>query len=517
MPTIRIDANSFMKGIKSDIIGISSTVQAPAGYYARSNGVSLHATGYEGQPTTAQVFGTSVSNAAINSLPIAAVVDITAATPNVYYLLNGLSGTAPRIVEIINDAYDSTIQTIVADGGHNFTTLPSTGAWGEDIVLYKVGANFRVFYSWNDSGDGDVGIFTPGGAAVNDVFMSGTATHADSGTKLSAAVPHKMVEAANGKLYITNGRYVAEYDGANGANGTINKTKYDLGVGWIAQDVRVYGNYLAVAAIKSGGAYINYSFASNCRVNLWNMTESGLGLVYEIEDSYLSAIYVTNSRLFAWTSGRNNTQKLWEFDGQKFILLWEAATYTTLPTPRQIEVYKNLLTWATSGGVLLAMDLATNGVHVPYFVNDGTTDVTTIGFLKNIDQSKLWVGGLYSSTYKTSYLTVNSTSFATGGKDLRTRLYPLSFKATITGFRFFLSQLAASAQVRFSLFKNFTSTDVGGSNDQLNLTLDNTTYGAITEYELVKTITSVSSFWMNLRLTGQVTVRAIEIDFEPLR
>ena len=517
MPTVRIDANSFIKGIKSDRIGINNSVLAPAGFYARSNGVDLHRVGYEGQPTTAQVFSAaSVSNAAINSLPRAVAIDITASTPNVYYLLGGLAGTAPRIVEIINDAYDSTVQTIAAHAGDNFTTLPSTGFWGEDIILYKVGANFRVFYSWNDHDDGDVGIFTPGGGSPDDDFMSTVAAHADSGTTLNLAVPHRMVEGPDGKLYITNGRYVAQYDGANGSNGTINKTKYDLGVGWIAQDVRAYGNFLAIAAIKSGGNYINYSFASQCRVNLWNMTESGLGLVYEIEDSYISAIYVANNRLFAWTSLKSNTQKLWEFDGQKFVPRWETAVFTTLPYPQQIEVYKNLLCWVTSGGQILGMDLDTGGVHTPFFLNDGTTDATTAGFLKNTDQSKLFLGGLYSSTYKTSYLTANSTGFATGGKDIRTRIYPLGFKATIKRFRFFLSQLATSAQVQFSLFKNFTATGVGGGSDLLNLTLDNTTYGAITEYELERTIPSVSAFWLNMRLTGQVSVLAVEIDYDPL-
>ena len=475
MPSIVIDKSELMRGLESDRIGLANSQEAPKGKYVRSNGIDFFRVGFKGHPTSAQTFSAgTISNAGINSLPRAVAVDITAATPNVYYILGGLGGTAPRIVEIISDAYDSTIQTITADAGDNFTTLPATDFWGEDIILYKIGSSFFIFYSWNDSDDGDVGRFTPGGASPSDVFMSATAA---SGAKLTGAVPHRMVEGADGMLYITNGRYVSQYDGATGANGTFNATRYDLGVGWITTDVRRYGNYLAVASVKSGANYINYTFSSLCRVNLWNMTEPGVGLEYEIADNFLSAIFAVGSRLYAFTRGRNNTVKVWRFDGREFELVWESAVYTGTPDARQIELYKNLIVWA-SGASILALDLDTDGVHQPFLANDGTNDVTTNGFIKNVDQSKLFLGGLFAGSYTVPRLTFASAGYGST-VDLRTRLFALPYNSKMVGFQFFFSQLAPSSSARFSLFRDYADMSVGGADDLLNFTIDNTTYGAI--------------------------------------
>lgn len=519
MPTILIDKNELLRGLHSDDIGLANSQEAPRGKYIRTTGADLFRVGYKGHISSPQIFGVgSISNAAINSHPRAVAIDITASTPNVYYLLGGLAGTAPRIVEIINDAYDSTVRTIAADAGDNFTTLPATGFWGEDIILYKVGTTVYVFYSWNDNDDGDVGRFDLGGANPDDDWLSTTAA---SGAKLVSAVPHRMVEGSDGNLYVTNGRYVAQFDGSNGANGTFDNDRYDLGVGWIAIDIRKYGNFLAVAGVKSGAAYINYTFSSECRVTLWNMVEPGLGLEYGIDDNFISAIFAVKSRLYAWTRGKGNTVKLWKFDGQGFNLLWENAVYTTTPDPRGIEIYKGLVCWVESGNVL-AFDLATEGVHHPFIINDGTNAVTPPaqpgGLLKNTDQSKLFVGGLFASTYQTAQLTFASTNFPVASTYLRTRVFPLTYRANIKKFKFYLSQLAANAQVQFSLFSNYTNQSVGtAGTDLLNLTLDNTTYGAITEFEYAWVIPDISAFYITITITGQVSVRAIEVEWQPLR
>lgn len=518
MPNIVIDKAELLLGIKTDRIALANSQEAPSGQYARSNGVDLHREGYIGHAFTAQTFNQAgPSNAAINSLPRAVAIDVASATPNVYQILGGLAGTAPRVIKIVSDAYSSTVTTIPDAGhsGHNFTTLPTTGFWGEDIITYKVGATYYVFYSWNDNTDGDVGRAAIDGTSPNDDFMSTTPT---GNAVLTAGIPHRMTEGADGKLYITNGRYVSQFDGATGTNGTFSATKYDLGVGWVATDVRRYGDLLAISAIQSGTTYRTYTFASTSRVTLWNMTETGLGLVYDVDDYFLSAIFPVGQKLFAFTFGKNNTLKVHRFTGSKFEPFWESAIPTSAPDPRSIELYKDLVYFVPTAGSssVWTLDPKLEAVHLEAIVNDGTNDATTSGFLRNIDQGKLHLGGLFGGTYKGVYLTASSTGFATGGKFLRTRVYPLSFKATIKKFTFFLSNLGSSAQVQFSLFKNYTNESVGtAGTDLLNLTLDNTTYGNITEYEIERTIPQASSFYMTITLTGNVGVRAIVIDWEP--
>ena len=525
---IVIDSTTLIGGLISDLYGISASQEGSATQYARSNGIDLFREPYRGHITPAQIFAAgAVTDASsyINSVPRAATIDITNLNgtqnnPFGFYILGGLAGTAPRVVRVSQTStpsYDSH-QTITASAGNNFTTLPSTGYWGEDILLYKVGGTYYVFYSWNDSGQGDVGRATLGGV-YTDSFMSSTPSGAAA---LTGAVPHRMVEGADGKLYITNGRYVAQFDGATGANGTFLSTKYDLGAGWIATDVRKFGNYLAVLSIRSGIYFINYSFVSDARMTLWDMNENGLGLVYNVPDNYATAIFpISDTTLFAFSKGRDNTSKLLSFDGSKFNTIWESAVFTSSPDPRSIGIYKGFMAWMSGAINLLAYDIKYGGVHQPMIVNDGTYDSTDTGFIKNIEQGKLYIGGTFNSAYKIRWADISDSNYSTS-KDLRTKIFLLPYKSTIIKIRIYLSQMASGSSAQFSLFKNYTASSIGTSGTDMlygknGSTLSYAVNGALTEYEIPVKIAEVSSFYMNVRLSGQISVSRIEVEYEPSR
>lgn len=525
MPSIVIDKNSLKGGLKSDLTGLANSQEARSDQYVRSLAIDLFRLGLEGHITPAQTFNSSgVSNAGITSLPRSVAVDITAATPNILYILGGLAGTAPKtVVTQSPDTYVSSA-AISAHGGHNFTTLPSTGFWGEDIILYKVASTFYCFYSWNDSVDGDVGRMTVAGGSADDDFMSTTPASAGA---LTAAVPHRMAEGADGKLYITNGRYVSQFDGATGANGTLNLTAYDLGVGWIATDIRSVGNYLAVASVKAGASFIAYSYSSECRVTLWNMTEPGLGLVYYIDDNYVSALYPTSAGLYAFTQGKTNTAKVWKFNGQGFTKVWENGIYNSAPDPRSIETYKGLLVWAiANSGVIFALDLETDGVHMPFYPHDGTNISASSGLLKNTDQSYLLLGGNFNGTYKTVSLTLASTGYVTSSvvnADLRTRVFRIPYKSIINKITVFFSQMESGSSATFSLFRNYVNSSVGTAGTDLlagatpSQTVSYASNGSLTEYEIPCSIHSTSAFYMNIRVSGQISIAAIVVDYDLLK
>ena len=512
--------DNFQRGLIKNYGGaLNASQRGRQGEYQRTSGIDLFRQGFEGMPTPAQIFNTSTITGANFTSHIRAAVADPVTADHVYLLLGGLDGVAPRIERLVTGAYSTTgSRVIAADAGDDFTPLPSgTGFWGEDIILYNVSGTNRIFYSWNDSDDGDVGTGTLAGTPTyDDDYMSTVAT---GGVKLQGNVPHRMIEGPDRNLWITNGRYVSRYDGSTA---TFTQAAYDAGPGWITTDVRVWRSLLVISSINTGASYLLRNSLSRSRVCIWNTTDPGLGTVYEISAGHISAVFIgPDGSLYAFTSKVGDLGQLRRLEGGEFLIKkeWQQALYGTIPQPNSVDNYRGLICWVPGDSLstfVLAYDPVFDALHVPFIAFDGTNATTSMGILKNIDANNLWVGILFGSTYELANLN-GSSGYGSVARDLRTRLYELPYNSTIKAFRFYFSQLAASAQAQFSFFANYNTLSIGGSDDLLNLTLDNTTYGAISEYELARTMPNISSFYMNLRLTGQVSVRAIEIEYSPSR
>ena len=518
--TLTLDGNSFLGGLAPDLVGLASSQEAKANQYVRvATGIDFYKLGFKGHITPAQIFSTgSVSNAGITSTPRAVAVDVASATPNIHYILGGLSGTAPKTVLSTSGGYVSSA-SISAHGGHNFTTMPSNKYWGEDIVFYTANnsssvATQYIFYSWQDNTDGDVGRMSVDASSPDDDFMT-TVPSGFSSSGFLTGVPHRMVEAANKKLYITNGRYLAEYDGNNGASGTINYQAYDLGQGWVITDIRKYGRLLAILSVRSGTSYTNYSYLGESKMTLWDTIERGIGVSYAIPDNFASAIFVTpRNTILAFTFGKNSSSKVFEFNGQTFDLLWESIVNGSAPEPNAIEYYKGLVYWVPKNAIhVMALDLETKGVHQPLVNNDGSSNSGESGFLRNVWDNALFVGGSFGS-YKAVYLQPGASGYSSSNCDLRTRVINLPFRSTIMETRVYFSQSVSGYSAQLSLFKNYVSSSIGtAGTDLLNTTI---TQVGINEYRIDdKTIENVSAFYMNIRVSGQVSISRIEIDYIP--
>lgn len=530
MPIIKIER--LHGGLARDYVGgnTASVEGKRSNEYARSNGIDLYRPGFDGHLTPAQIFSTGSMSSNVDSLPRAVAVDITnlsgaASVPFLFFILGGLKATAPRVVRASTPlAYDShqVIGSPGAHSSHNFTAdLPNLGFWGEDIIFYQVNGTNYIFYSWNDNTDGDVGRATLAGS-YDDDFMTTVPSGASTSGFPTTGVPRRLLEGPDKILYITNGRYVASFDGSNGSNGTVNYQAYDLGVGWVAVDLKKDGNNVIVVSNRAGASYVNYSFLSESKSNYWNGTEPGLGIVTEPDDNFVSAILPVGNTTYAFTRGKNASMKLKRLQGNKFVTIpgreQDVGLYGTPPDPRSIDVYRNLMLWSpgnSAGAYLMAYDLENDGIHIPFIVNDGTNDATTVGMVKNIDGNNLYVGVLIAGVYKILY--TNGNGGYASAKDLRLCLKRLTFKATIKRITVYFSQMASGSSARFSLFKNYTASSIGTSGtDFLNKTIDYATYGTRTEIELNdKAITDVSSFYMNVRLTGQISIPLVEIEWGP--
>lgn len=522
MPQIVI--KNLSGGIITDFASNNKAVEGREGQYTKTSGIDLYRPNFQGHISPAQVFssgGITDATPNINSLPLAQTVDITQNPPYVFFMLSGLSGTAPRVVRVLNDAYDSH-QVISAHGGHNFTTIPTagTGTWGEDVALYPVGSTNYIFYSWNDSSDGDVGRATLAGI-YDDDFMS---TVAASGAALTTNVPHRLVEGPDKILYITNGRYVASFDGATGANGTFNATAYDLGAGWIATDLRVEKNYLVISAVRTS-SFNYYTFFGKSKVCYWIPGEAGLGIVYDIQDSFVSAIYKYQDTMIAFTTGKDKTTKLIPIGTDKPLVQFRSTIYGLPPKPNSIDVYNGNLVWIPGdafGDYIMQLN-PQGGLHLPYIINDGTNDSsqTSGGLLKNYQSNNLYVGGVFSGVYKVRYLDGLGGYAST--KDLRTRLFRIPYKSVINKVKVYISQMESGSSATFSLFRNYVASSISTVGTDFlagatpSQTISYTSNGSLSEYEIPCAIHSTSAFYMNIRVSGQISIAEIVVEYETLR
>ena len=539
MAKLRIE--KLYGGFPQDYSSDSFGVEARSDQYTMSTGVNLFLPGYDGYLAPADIFGTIIADGGgvVNSLLRSSTTDVQSTTlPKTYMITGGLSGTAPKIIEENSSAVQTAVAISLAStashGGHNFTTIASNGDgfWGQDTVIYKHnvgGTSTRsLLYAWNDNTDGDIGKIvlnsTTGSIGANDDDWMSTNATGGSTSGIVTSVPHIFAEGADLVLYFTNGQYVGSYDGNTGTNGTVNYSALNLGAGWVGVDIRRYKNYIAVACIQSAAGN-SFTYESNNKIILWDGFSPDPNFVYEVTDSRLSAIFVANGKLFAFSDGKNNTTKAWKFNGAEFVKIAEALTSRigSAPNPKCIEYYRGNLTWANSQYVvsLNGIDSNRSGIHLTMINNNGTDTSTSTGFIRNVEQGLLRASGLYNTTYSLTQNSLGAKFYASSPR-IRTRLIQLPHRSCIKKMTVYFAQFGSGASVTLSLFKNKNTESIGGAADLLNKQLTATALGTSTESFSFETfIDDVDSFYMTITFdhasvsNTAAIIKAIEFEIEP--
>jgi hypothetical protein len=515
MPTLRIDKP--LKGMLKRY-GIPNAKEGAAHEYFLSNGIDVNRPGFEGHITPGRIFdGTPITDG-INSNVRSMVNDPSQANPASWLILSGLSGTAPRVVKLVNGAYNASFD-IAADAGDNFTTLPAaTGSWGDDVAMYSITTTQYVFYSWRDNDDADVGLINVATGGQDDDYMSTVPT---GKAKLTTRdVPHRLVEGGDKKLYISDGQYLASFDGV-----TFTPQAYDAGSGWVIVDIRSWKEFLVIVSVKTGTSFNLTDFNNRSRACFWDYSETGLGLVYDIDDPVASSAFVADGTLYLFSHGRNNTGKLRLFNGSDFSTKkeWMVNQFGFAPFPSCIEFYQGQIMWTpfdTGGGYVLAYDPLYDALHLPLLQYDGTvTSSSAVAPIKNLYQDNLYLGGLFTATYKLVVSDSDNAGYASAA-DFQDRVHMLSYRATILRMRVYFSQMGSGSSAQFSLFRNFALRQVGVAGADLlvgkNATVSYASNGALAEFEIINiNATKTSAFYLNHRLTGQISIYAIEVDYQP--
>jgi len=476
--------------------------------------------GYLGNLAPAKTFGAiGDAGAVVNSYLVGSATDVsTLLVPKTYMI----TSASPKIVLEDNGAVQA--GTSISHGAHSSLV-------GEDVIVYtgKVGGvvTRSLFYSFNDATDGDVGRVTLNGTpgsigSLDDDFMS---VEPSGNAVLTKGVPHKMCEGSDLVMYITNGNWIASYDGNDAdADGKFNVNALNCGNGWVAVDVRAYKNFIAIACVNNTGE-TQYTHSSRSKILLWDGFSPEPNFVYEIADSRLSALFVADSILYAFTDGKGNTTKLWSFDGARFKVVDEhlSSYIGKAPNRNCIDYYDDTLIWASGNSAAIIqygkLSSSSRGFHITMSNTDGTNSSATTGFLKNVEQNSVRVSGLYNATYR---LIDSANGGYSVNPSLVTRLFRLPHRSIIKKVTVYFAQLGTGASVTLSLFKNKNTLSIGGSTDLLNKQLTATALGTGTESFSFETfIDDVDSFYMNIKFDhAAVTntaaiIRDIEFEIEP--
>lgn len=349
--------------------------------------------------------------------------------------------------------------TGTAHSGHA-TAVSSTGA----VTIGNRGGTLKLYYSWGDTTDWDVGEFDLT-STFNDDFMSSVPsgpTNPLSGSDLTDGLgkAHPLLYASANRLLIGSGRYTHVYNcSANNLSTKVLTLPVGMEqVGFLEKDY----DYWVFATTARGTNY-----RGRCAAYLWSIDmPAGYYRVIPIPDDECSAPFITaDGAVGCFTRSRSpgGRSVLRIFNG----IAWEPKYYWTgsLPSIGGVEVQANTVLFQSDGKVhywgVYAQKWAEAGVQMTSL--GGTSN----GFIKSFSSADS-VRGLFAS----------SGAGTTGG------IESFSGYASSSTWRGMLAKPELGLRKKMKI-KAVQVSFVGGSSTQIGLQMDLITEafsGAITVF-----------------------------------
>lgn len=371
----------------------------------------------------------------------------------------------------------------------------------DDCVVYYTGTTKRLFYSFNDATDWDVGIYNFVADTFDDDFMSTAPASPLAGPYLTegAGFPHPIEVGDDDIAYIGDRNFVHAYDGQTGATGTFSPAVLTLPVGWVITAFAKTNDYkLVVFAYKapSTSGQPSTFFRSESKAWFWDYLSLDPDFSLDLHDNYVSEAVNWNGLISCFTEGRDSSkdegdQKLQALVDGRFKIL---QTYKgSLPRRGGVEPVGDDLYW-NGGGKVYGYQ------KVPFenrFIFNHTQDVdgSSSGMLK------LFVGGFR--------LFVSSGITTTGGLQLLSSNYSGASRAygkyAVPGWA--EGKRGRIKKVTVTLYQPVT----GGR----SLSMDFATVGD--NYELFEILAETSTFVDNQLTIHQRPTGAVFGDFEKVQ
>jgi len=241
---------------------------------------------------------------------------------------------------------------------------------GSDIALYYTGSTQRVFYSFADATDWDVGIYNVVADTFDDDFMSTVPASPLAAPYLTggAGYPHPIIVGDDDILYIGDRNFVHAYDGQTGANGTFYPAVLTLPQGYVitsfttTQDIN-----LAIGAYVGAAAGTDTYNRGTAKVWFWNYLALDPDYSRDLRDNYVSEIVPWAGTIAAFTSGRktisdNGPYKLQALNGSQFEVV---KTWNTggLPIRGGVDSVNNDLYWNAASRIYSYTKRPDNGEY----------------------------------------------------------------------------------------------------------------------------------------------------------
>lgn len=457
--------------------------------------------------------GITDSGSRVNELPLNAVVcsnaEAFAVLRNARLVRFGIGD------EVIDNNYDITLS-----GGHSGHTAVGTTDYSDIINVTDLATTpgEYVLWSWQDGNDADIALISSTGGSQDDDWFS---TRTGSGV-LTRNVPHMFAHGPQGIIGVTNGQYIATItitgDITTVGGATINRTKLNLGAGWVASSITYSNNYFHIVGYRATTALSSFA-RSQSRLWVWNGRSDNAEYIHDIPDNYTSSVFNDEGVIRIWTTGRNNTTKCFKYTGGEFgepEFEYDTGTIGAAPKHGSVDNYQNMLHMGFNSANYAIGTYDRGAFNIRIHPNDSTASVQGVGMVKDLSSNGLFVG-VKTGASAWKIMRIDASKYYPSAI-ARTRLYRLPARATINNIRVFFSQFTTGSSMTMNLYRAFDA----GTTDLLDgLTISRSGLGAdVSMFAQGVNISDIEAFWLKFTFDhsgasdSAAIIAQVEIDYE---
>ena len=222
--------------------------------------------------------------------------------------------------------------TIVNDtAGTGFPhTITGTTPLGSDILKYYIGATEYLFYSYNNSTQGQIGR-NDFSTTFLDTYLTAASPNGLGAAAMQIGVPHPMYVGSDDILYVADGRNLHALDGQTGAEGTWSTNVLTLPIGYVITSFAEVGDKLVIFAYNSTGTTGgNDYYLGESTAWFWNYLDLDPIDKINLDNNYVDGGFNFNGTCGCFVNGRKNDLSDIGSTKTNKVLLWDGSNFVSM-------------------------------------------------------------------------------------------------------------------------------------------------------------------------------------------